>query len=246
MHIPFVVSRIGCAKMGMARRWHNGFVTVLQTLRDAMRRSNANAFDMPQFIQSHSMRVPVSLRPLTSGDCEEWNEVRWRNDDWLKPWESGDPMHGSPISYREWIRQLRRNERNGTGAVFAITCRDKIVGQISLGAICYGAMRTGVVGYWVDERCAGRGYAPMAVALLADWAMFDPTGPKLHRMEIDMLPENSRSRAVAVKVGATFEGDRRAYMYVNGQWRDHESYALLSEDAPNGFTARLMSAISPS
>ena len=92
----------------------------------------------------------------------------------------------------------------------------------------------------MDERCAGRGYAPMAVALLADWAMFDPTGPRLHRMEIDILPENKRSHAVARKVGATLEGVRRAYMYVNGQWRDHESYVLMAEDAPNGFTARLM------
>ena len=86
----------------------------------------------------------------------------------------------------------------------------------------------------------------MAVALLADWAMFDPTGPRLHRMEIDILPENKRSRAVARKVGATLEGVRRAYMYVNDQCRDHESYVLMAEDAPNGFTARLMTGNSPS
>lgn len=92
----------------------------------------------------------------------------------------------------------------------------------------------------VDERCAGRGYAPMAVTLLADWAMFDPSGPQLHRVEIDLLPENERSRKVALKVGASYEGMRKAYMFVNGQWRDHESYALLPEYAPNGFTARLM------
>ena len=86
----------------------------------------------------------------------------------------------------------------------------------------------------------------MAVALMADWAMFDSTGPCLHRMEIDILPENERSRKVAVKVGATSEGVRRAYMYVNGQWRDHESFVLMSEDAPSGFTARLMASISSS
>ena len=75
--------------------------------------------------------------------------------------------------------------------VFAIEHHGRIISQISLGAICYGAMRTGVVGYWVDERCAGRGYAPMAVTLLADWAMFDPSGPQLHRVEIDLLPETN-------------------------------------------------------
>lgn len=138
-----------------------------------MRRPGNNSFEMPEFIQSHSMRVPVRLRPLTGADYDEWNEVRWRNDAWLKPWESGDPLHGAPITYKEWMKQLRRNERAGTGAVFAIEQHGRIVGQISLGAICYGAMRSGVAGYWVDERCAGRGYAPMAVALLADWAMFD-------------------------------------------------------------------------
>ena len=85
-----------------------------------MRRPGNNSFEMPEFIQSHSMRVPVSLRPLTGADYDEWNEVRWRNDAWLKPWESGDPLHGAPITYKEWMKQLRRNERAGTGAVFAI------------------------------------------------------------------------------------------------------------------------------
>ena len=104
-----------------------------------MRRPGNNSFEMPEFIQSHSMRVPVSLRPLTGADYDEWNEVRWRNDAWLKPWESGDPLHGAPITYKEWMKQLRRNERAGTGAVFAIEQHGRIVGQISLGAICYGA-----------------------------------------------------------------------------------------------------------
>lgn len=223
---------------------HNGWVTFFQSLSGMLHHPGVDTFEMPEFIQSHSMRVPVSLRPLTSADYDEWNEVRWRNDAWLKPWESNDPMHGASISYKEWMRRLRRNERDGSGAVFAIEHHGRIVGQVSLGAICYGAMRSGVVGYWVDERCAGRGYAPMAVALMVDWAMFDATGPHLHRMEIDMLPENERSRNVAIKLGATYEGVRRAYMYVNGRWRDHESYVLMAEDAPNGFTARLMSAIS--
>lgn len=203
-------------------------------------RSDPNAIDVPRFIQAHGLHVPIILRPLTTDDCDEWNEVRWRNDDWLKPWESGDPVHGASMSFNEWVRAMRRNERNGTGVVFAIEHHGRIVGQISLGAICYGAMRTGVVGYWVDERCAGHGYAPMAVTLLADWAMFDPSGPQLHRVEIDLLPENERSRKVALKVGASYEGMRKAYMFVNGQWHDHESYALLPEYAPNGFTARLM------
>lgn len=195
---------------------------------------------MPYQLHAPAGGVPIMLRPLTADDADEWNDVRWANDDWLKPWESGDPMHGPGLTYNQWMQRLRRNEQQGTGAVFAIEYQTRIVGQISLGAICYGAMRTGVIGYWVDQRHAGRGIAPMAVALLADWALTDFTGPALHRVEIALLPENERSRRVARKLGARFEGVRERYMYVNGRWRDHETYALLAEDAgEDGFAARL-------
>lgn len=60
-------------------------------------------------------------------------------------------------------------------------------------------------------------------------------------MEIDLVPENERSRAVVRKVGARYEGVKKRYMYINGIWRDHESYSLLAEDAPQGFVRRLLS-----
>ncbi len=69
----------------------------------------------------------------------------------------------------------RHNGRTGRGVVFAIDYHEHIVGQISLGAINLGSMRTGVIGYSVDQQYAGHGFAPMAVALLADWAFCDPT-----------------------------------------------------------------------
>ncbi|WP_420838640.1 GNAT family N-acetyltransferase [Bifidobacterium amazonense] len=184
---------------------------------------------------------PIRLRPMTMDDEDEWNTVRWCNRDWLAPWDSGDPMHGSPLTFAMWIQRQRQSEANGTGALFAIERNMRIVGQISLGAISYGAMRTGVVGYWVDQRQAGHGYAPLAVAMLADWAFYDPSGPRLHRLEIAILPENARSKRVAEKLDAHYEGVRPGYMYINGRWRDHETYSLLAEDADGaGFAARLL------
>lgn len=84
--------------------------------------------------------------------------------------------------------------------------------------------------------------APMALAMLADWALGDPFGPALHRLEIAILPDNARSLAVVRKVGAHHEGLRERYMYVNGQWRDHVTFALLAEDMGQGFSARLAAA----
>ena len=75
-------------------------------------------------------QCPIKLRPITADDEEEWNEVRWRNDAWLHPWESGDPMHGSPMTYNQWMQQMRHNEQTGRGVVFAIDYHEHIVGQI--------------------------------------------------------------------------------------------------------------------
>ena len=91
-----------------------------------------------------------------------------------------------------------------------------------------------VDGRWREE--ASR----RAVALLADWALLDEAGPRLHRIEIAILPENRRSLRVAQKLEAHHEGLRPKYMFVRGAWRDHETYSLLADDAPEGFAVRLM------
>lgn len=215
-------------------------VSVFQTLRETLRPASAHAIRVPERLRAPAGAEPLRLRPLGADDAEEWNAVRWRNDEWLSPWESGDPVHGPSLTFNGWIQRQRRNEQDGTGVVFAMEYGGRIVGQISVGAICYGAMRTGVVGYWVDRDHAGRGFAPLAVAMLADWAMRDPSGPRLHRLEIAILPENARSLRVAEKLGARHEGLRARYMYVNGQWRDHETFSLLADDAEEGFVDRLL------
>ena len=64
---------------------------------------------------------------------------------------------------------------------------------------------------WVDRDLAGRGIAPTALALAADH-MFGPMG--LHRLEVAIRPENTKSLRVVEKLGFRFEGTRPAYMHV--------------------------------
>ncbi|MDF7663419.1 GNAT family protein [Bifidobacterium sp. ESL0763] len=195
---------------------------------------------MPSRLLAPSGAIQIALRPLGVEDEAGWSQVRARNADWLRPWDSGDPMHGPGLTFNTWLQRQRRDEQDGVAAQFAIVYQMRIVGQVSVGAISYGSIRSGSVGYWVDRDHAGLGIAPLSVAMLADWAMWSPNGPRLHRLEIAMLPGNGRSKRVAQKLGAHHEGLRRAYMYIRGEWRDHEVYSLLAEDAPEGFAARLL------
>ncbi|WP_414627313.1 GNAT family N-acetyltransferase [Bifidobacterium subtile] len=218
-------------------------MSLLRSLREAFAPETDGVHvgvHMPDSLAAPAGAVPITLRAMDAQDYDEWNDLRWRNREWLRPWESGDPQHGPGISFNAWLQRQHRDESNGTGALSVIEYQMRIVGQVSLGAISYGSMRTGVVGYWVDHRHAGLNIAPTAVALLADWALHDPDGPGLHRLEIAMLPHNARSRRVAEKLHAHHEGIRPRYMYVDGAWRDHDTFSLLAEDAPEGFAKRLI------
>ena len=237
--MPLPIDMLRCDNEGVSL--FSSVHAALLSLRANVWPSSQNQIRVPDCLRAPAGAVPIELRPITLADEQAWGQLRWRNSQWLAPWESGDPMHGAGMTFAQWVVSQRRNERAGSAVVFLIYAESQLVGQISLGAITYGSMRTGVVGYWVDQHHIGRGIAPTAVALLADWAIVAADGPKLHRLEIAILPENQRSQRVAQKLHARYEGTRARYMFINGQWRDHDTYALLAEDAPNGWMNRLIS-----
>ncbi|MFT6564308.1 MAG: ribosomal-protein-alanine N-acetyltransferase [Actinomycetes bacterium] len=107
---------------------------------------------------------------------------------------------------------------------------------MTVGGIAYGSLRSAHVGYWMDENHAGRGIVPTAVALGADYCFFTLG---LHRLEINLRPENIASRRVVEKLGFRYEGIRENFLHINGQWRDHLAFAVTAEDAPKGVLARL-------
>lgn len=175
------------------------------------------------------------LRPLARSDRAQWDSVRWENREWLAPWDatSPDPSQDLP-SFGRFVRQQNREARAGRSLPWAITERREggrwdLVGQLSVSTITGGAARGGSIGYWVDGRCAGRGIAPMAVAMAMDHC-FGPRG--LHRLEICIRPENAASLRVVEKLGFREEGLRLSYLHIAGQWADHRSFALTAPEAP--------------
>jgi ribosomal-protein-alanine N-acetyltransferase len=60
----------------------------------------------------------------------------------------------------------------------------------------------------------------------------------LHRVEANVRPENAASRRVVEKLGFREEGLHQRYLYIDGGWRDHISYAVTREDVPDGMLRR--------
>ncbi len=178
------------------------------------------------------------LRPIRYRDHSEWASVRSRNIEWLSPWDASNPSPtGRLPTFREMVRSLNAQARSLSALPFVITerrptlKRPVIIGQLTVSTIIWGSAMSASIGYWVDQSVAGRGVAPTAVAMATDHC-FRALG--LHRMEINIRPENAASLRVVEKLGFRFEGLRRNFLHINGQWADHRSYALTRDEVPDG------------
>jgi ribosomal-protein-alanine N-acetyltransferase len=120
---------------------------------------------------------------------------------------------------------------------FVIEVQGVVQGQLNVANILYGSVSSAVIGYWVSPEVAGRGVAPTAVALVTDYLM-NQVG--LHRVEIDVRPENTASLRVIEKLGFRYEGIKQRYIHINGDWRDHYIFALTGEEVPDGILNRFL------
>src|SRR5690606_25907750 len=161
---------------------------------------------------------------------------------WLQPWEATIPGGVSSFDMRVSIRRLLQQHRDGTGYPFVMEYEGEVAGQLNVWGVSRGSLCSATIGYWVSERFAGRGVTPTAVALATD-AAFTEYG--LHRMEICIRPENSASLRVVQKLGFRYEGLRRRYIHIDGDWRDHYAFALTREDVPQGVLARWLNGQVP-
>lgn len=178
----------------------------------------------PYVIRDHEL----ILQPLRYRDRAAWQRVRRINSEWLAPWEATRPAvdsDGALPSFFEMVRYYAKEgkaQRTISFAIWLIEEGDpKLIGQITLGGLVFGAYRGGHIGYWIDQRYANRGYTTRSVLMVTEFAF---SKLKLHRIEINLRPENVASKRVAEKSGYFFEGVRPRYLHIAGDWRDHLTF----------------------
>jgi len=174
----------------------------------------------------------VTLRPLVPSDFTEFSEVRRRCESWLLKWEPKRPpgspdVIGNRSAFAARCRARDRERQLGTGSGFGIFAGGRFCGEINLNGVQRGPFQSAYVGYWIDEACAGRGYVPEALVVLARHA-FDEL--HLHRLQVAIIPRNSASRRVVGKLDLREEGVAVRYLEINGVWEDHVRYAITAEE----------------
>ena len=180
----------------------------------------------------------MRLRPIHQRDRDVWRRVRQENSAWLSRWDATAPSrsHAQPRSFASMVRQMRSEARSGRQLPFVVEHDGRFVGQVTVSNIVRGSAQFASIGYWLDQRYAGRGVTPLAVALVTDHC-FRVAG--LHRVELAIRPENTNSLRVAEKLGMHEVGYAPRFLHIDGAWRDHRLYAITVEECPEGMVARL-------
>jgi ribosomal-protein-alanine N-acetyltransferase len=205
---------------------------------------------LPTLTEPHLLGAPVVLRAVRPSDERICRIVRAANDSWLRRWDASDPegpsrpspiepilsmVRRSPVFPYVWAARRRREARHGDALSWVLSYDGQFAGQLTVWHIVWGSSRSAEVAYWIDEKFAGRGLMPTALAMGIDYC-FRVLG--LHRIEAGIRPENTASRRAVEKLGFRDEGVRVRQVHIDGAWRDHVCYAITAEEAPAGLLSQ--------
>lgn len=169
----------------------------------------------------------VILRNLTPGDAEELLEYYKRNKNYLAPFEPArDSSFYTLENQTHLLNESYRQLLNGTNIELGIFKNDKLIGKVKLSNIVYGSLKSGILGYSIDEEEQGNGYMKESVRLLLDYVFNEC---ELHRVEASALVNNEKSRKVLEGVGFKLAGINEKYLLVNGKWQDHATYYIIKD-----------------
>jgi [ribosomal protein S5]-alanine N-acetyltransferase len=172
----------------------------------------------------------VYLRPPRLSDHGAWAALREASRDYLQPfeptWPEGDLTRAA---FKRRLGIYERESELGNALPLFLFCEQSgdLVGAMTLSNIRRGVSEAATLGYWIGERFSGQGYGTRGVRAITRHG-FEALG--LHRIEAACVPDNIRSRRVLEKSGFRLEGTARAYLKINGVWRDHLLFGLLADD----------------
>ena len=176
----------------------------------------------------------VRLRPHRIGDHAAWAALREGSRLFLQPWEPTWPDDDlTRPAYRRRLASYANDIERGLAYPFLVFRKDDaaMVGGVTLSNVRRGVAQMAALGYWIGQPYARRGLTTAAVKAVVAFAFGELA---LHRVEAACLPSNSGSRGVLRKAGFTEEGYARAYLKIDGAWRDHLLFGLSSPTSDPG------------
>ncbi|MGI4859602.1 MAG: GNAT family N-acetyltransferase [Janthinobacterium lividum] len=167
----------------------------------------------------------IHLRRVVRADAVELIAANLESRAYHAPWVA---TFTDQAGFDTWFA------RGLTGANVGLVARDaasnRIAGIVNFSEIVTGGFQSAYLGYYGMVSLGRTGRMTEAIRLAAAYA-FDELG--LHRLEANIQPGNVASIALVRRAGFRQEGFSPRYLRIDGEWRDHERWALLDESGPD-------------
>lgn len=171
-------------------------------------------------IFSNMHMLAARITPVSRRDATDLINSNLANRGYHAPWVT---PFTDQAGFDAWF------SRTVSGPNVSLVAREattaEIIGVINISEIVMGSFQSAYLGYYGTGQFAGRGLMAEALAMAIRHA-FDDLG--LHRLEANIQPGNAASIALVKRLQFIQEGISRNYLRINGEWRDHERWALLN------------------
>ena len=163
----------------------------------------------------------VELHTLSAADRDDFVDAMARSRSFHGAWIS------APTTAAEFDTLLRRTEEEAFESLVIRLREDgRLAGVFNISEIVRRAFQSAYVGYGGVAGLEGLGYMTEGMRLVLDHA-FGELG--LHRLEANIQPGNTASIALVRRCGFVREGFSEKYLKIDGDWRDHERWAIRAE-----------------
>lgn len=169
--------------------------------------------------------MTVTIRDVRKSDGRALAAANQASRDLHHPWV--EPFRDLP-GFKAWFGAIAQGRRRS----FVVEADGVLAGVINLNEIVRGVFQSAYLGYYAlhsANRAGGTGQGTMTRALaLVIAEAFGLMG--LHRLEANIQPGNTRSKALVQRLGFRLEGFSPHYLHIAGAWRDHERWAIRTDD----------------
>lgn len=169
------------------------------------------------------------LSLLESKDAEKLYDLINRNRDHIGEWLKFPSITLKADDSKTFIQRTRIRYAKEEGYWLGIWVGNELVGSIGYLYLDQDNKKT-EIGYWLGKEYEGKGIITKSIKVLINHA-FDEL--KLHKIEIGVARDNTRSRAIPEKLGFLREGELRDYEYINGEFLDRIMYGLKADEWRN-------------
>jgi ribosomal-protein-serine acetyltransferase len=167
------------------------------------------------------------LRPFRASDAAELTKAIAANREHLARWLPWAESHSFEDSVSYLARKRAQIEADD-GFEGAIVLDGRIVGGAGFHGVDW-INRSTSIGYWLAAEAVGRGLVSGTVRALLDHAfgVWD-----LHRVVIEAVVDNARSRAIPERLGFREEALLREAKLIRGRYEDAVLYSMLASEWP--------------